>query len=274
MQQISLTVLLSLLLVSGGAPVAMENLTIAHCLQGCPTGTAASNEIVVRHLYAVSINQQTRMADWVSYRILPQSIGVASLLPRRWNNDQLAQNSVRVEELGTGAATDTLQQPVLGNQPESVYRITEFTVQAGDQGRLVPMTSFAGTGYWNDLNLVSVMSLMRSDLRLGAWSRLDQAVNALVRSDGELFVIAGPVYQFDGTLPEAGSSSTPTAFFKVVANQAGAVAAFLFDQDLPIHASFCAQHTELDTVAEAAGLALFPAATEWPLSGLGDRLGC
>lgn len=272
MQRISLTFLLSLLLFSGGAPVAMENLTIAHCLQGCPTGTAASNEIVVRHLYVVSINQQTRLADWVSYRILPQSIGVASLLPRQWNNDQLAQNSMRVEELGTGAAA--LEQPILGNQPDSVYRITEFTLNAGDQGRLVPMTSFAGTSYWNDLNLVSVMTLMKSDLRLGAWSRLDQAINALVRSDGELFVIAGPVFEFEDSMPGVRRATAPTAFFKVVANQAGAVAAFIFDQDLSIHASFCAQHTGLNAVVEATGLKLFPAAGEWPSSELGNRLGC
>ena len=247
-----------------------DNFHIAHCLQGCPTGTAENNEIVVRHLFAVSINSSTRLADWVSYRVIPGSIGVASLLPRTWQTDQLASSAVRTEELNdTG---DTLVQPSLSNQPESVYRISEFSMNAGDRGRLVPMTSFAATSYWSDLNLLSIMSFMKSDLRLESWSRLDQAINELVAREGQLTVVAGPVYGLgQGILPDG---SMPSAFFKVVANEQGELAAFLFDQDLPTHANHCEQLSDLATVQSSAGLQLFPDAAQWPSGSLVSRLGC
>lgn len=246
------------------------NVHIAHCLRDCPSGTPESNEVIVRHLYAVSINAESRLADWVSYRVLPGSIGVASLLPREWQTDQLARNGVRLEDVGD--SDGTLIQPNLGSQPESVYRISEFSVSAGNRGRLVPMTSFAATSYWSDLNLLSIMSLMRSDLRLESWSRLDQAINELVLREGELTIIAGPVY---GTAHETPSDEyLPVAFFKVIANSQGELAAFLFNQDLPAHASHCDQLSDLDAVQSRSGLKLFPAAENWPTASLFDRLGC
>lgn len=264
--------LIALLIIPGIANSAesQANLHIAHCLRDCPSGTPDSNEIIVRHLYAVSINAESRLADWVSYRVLPGSIGVASLLPREWQTDQLASNGVRLEEVSDSGGT--LIQPGLGNQPESVYRISEFSVNAGNRGRLVPMTSFAATSYWSDLNLLSIMSLMPSELRLESWSRLDQAINELVAREGELTVIAGPVYSAAGG--NVGEEFMPLAFFKVIANSRGELAAFLFNQDLPAHASHCDQLSDLETVQSRSGLQLFPAAENWPTASLIGQLGC
>jgi len=270
MRRTAFTATLLLLSAANGIASGMENLHISHCLQGCPSGTPDSNEVIVRHLYAVSINAETRLADWVSYRILPGSIGVASLLPRDWQTDQLSRSGVRLEELG--GEDSTLVQPNLGNQPESVYRISEFSVNAGDRGRLVPMTAFAASSYWSDLNLLSVMSFMKSDLRLESWARLDQAVNALVVDEGELTVIAGPIY--GSNAGSGGANSIPEAFFKVVANEKGELATFVFAQDLPVHASYCAQMSDLETVERATGLTLFPEADAWPAGSLAQRLGC
>lgn len=248
------------------------SLYIAHCLQGCPTGTATSNEIIVRHLYAVSINADSRTADWVSYRILPGSIGVASLLPREWQDDALAHNGLRIAELD--GTTRTLERAVTGDQADSAYRVTEFQINAGDRGRLVPMTSFAGTSYWSDLNLLSVMALMKSDMRLASWARLDQAVNGLVDDEGELFVMAGPVFDSDSIRADPGASYLPAAYFKLVASSDGRMAAFLFDQELPSHASYCDQASSLDEIENLTGLNLFPAAPDWPLGSLLPVLGC
>lgn len=270
MRRLSIIVMLLALPVVVNSAESLDNLHIAHCLRDCPTGTPGNNEIIVRHLYAVSINVSSRLADWVSYRILPDSIGVASLLPREWQTDRLARSGVRLDEIS--GADSRLIQPTLGDQPESVYRISEFTLNAGDRGRLVPMTSFAATSYWSDLNLLSIMSPMKGELRLESWSRLDQAVNELVAREGELTVIAGPVYgSADGSVD---GDALPVAFFKVIANGQGELAAFLFDQDLPVHANHCSQLSNLATVQRRTGLQLFPAAEDWPTGSLSDRLGC
>src|SRR5688572_10660966 len=44
-----------------------------HCLWGCPLGAPATNDTIVREIYTLSSNDLTKMADWVAYRITPQT---------------------------------------------------------------------------------------------------------------------------------------------------------------------------------------------------------
>jgi endonuclease G len=256
-------------------PESTANLFISHCLAACPTGTAVNNEIIVRHLYAVSVSADTRLADWVSYRVLPGGLGVASLLPREWQDDELTRFGYQAAELeGQG---NTLVRTGTGDQADSAYRVTDFQIDASDRGRLVPMTSFAGTSFWSDLNLLSIMSMMKSDMRLASWARLDQAINQLVEKQGEIYVVTGPVYG-DRIDPSAGADAyMPQAFFKVVASPDGRLAAFLFDQDLPVHAVHCDQASDLGRIESLTGLRIFPgsAPVGWrtdllPLLGCGN----
>lgn len=152
--------------------LSAQTVHIAHCAAGCPTGAPAANETVVRHLFAASINYQTGLADWIAYRVVPGSVGIASLLPREWQVDDLLAQGI-TEEI---AATPGFVQPDLSNLQDRDYRITEFIINPEDRGRLVPMSSFAGTPYWDGLNYLSNMAPIPVGLRLGPWSRLDQAV--------------------------------------------------------------------------------------------------
>lgn len=261
----------SLMLMSAAAA---ETIHISHCPAACPAGAPESNEILVRHLFAVSINRQTGIADWVAYKVLRDTVGVASLLPRDWQEDNLVQSAALPQDtLSNGAS---LGQPVPDNSPDQVYRLTEFSINASDQGRLVPMTSFAGTSYWQDLNYLSVMSPLKADMRSGAWSRLDQAINQLAQSAGEIYVLAGPLfaYQSQGTAVITSAGSIPPAYFKVVADSGGRVSAFVFDQNLPPHAAFCDQVSDLSEVERISGLSLFPQPSQWPRGSLNAALGC
>lgn len=244
----------------------LQHLHISHCAAGCPAGSPASNEIIVRHLFAVSVNPDRRHADWVAYRVLAEGIGVASLLPREWQDDHLMAHGVTTAELqGEG---NRLAQSSTTSQQDSAYRVTEFLFDPSDLGHLVPMTSFAGTTYWSDVNLLSVMSPMKGAMRLESWSRLDQSINRAAAA-GPLFVVVGPVAN-----RTADAGVLPSAFYKVVANEAGEAAAFLFDQDLPAHAAYCDQLTDLQVVESITGLDLFPRAGTWPTGSLAGALGC
>lgn len=46
-----------------------------HCLHGCPTGASAINDVIVREIYTLSSNDFTKQADWVAYRVTPDTIG-------------------------------------------------------------------------------------------------------------------------------------------------------------------------------------------------------
>ena len=178
-----LTLLVSSTIVNG------QNIHISHCLEACPTDDD-DNEIVVRHLYASQINRSTGIVDWVAYRVLPDAIGVASLLPRYWKQDELFPDS-RLLEVGLNIST--IDRPDLHDAQDRDYRVNEFVLSSDNKGRLAPMTSFADTPYWDDLNYSSNMASLPSDLRLGAWSRLDQAISELSATDGPIYMVSGPI---------------------------------------------------------------------------------
>jgi len=210
----------------------------------------------------------------VSYRIVDGSIGIASLLPREWHDDDLMQFGFQSSDLGTDQAR--ISRPNLENQQDSSYRINEVIINAGDRGRLVPMSSFANSSYWPDLNLLSVMSLIKPGLRLGSWARLDQAVNHMVQLTGDAYVLVGPIFANSESinLENANASNAPVAYFKIVANAEGQLSVFVFDQDIALPINYCAQLSDLDTVESITGLDLFPQAEGWPRGSLNSQLGC
>ena len=229
---------------------------ISHCMSGCPRGDS-DNDFIVRHLYAAEINSENGLPDWVAYRILPNSVGVASLLPRRWDQDTLLSE---VQPFETAANPSMLYQLDLSEAQDRDYRINEFLFNTEDRGRLAPMTSFSNTPYWSELNYLSNMAPLPSDLRLGSWSRLDQAINELVATIGPLYVISGPLYESTNGLAvgeDILELSLPNQYFKVIATPS-AYAAFVFSSKLPIHAQYCAQITFIDKIQELSGLKFFP----------------
>jgi DNA/RNA endonuclease G (NUC1) len=120
------------------------------------------------------------------------------------------------------------------------------------------------------------MAPIRNEVRIGPWSRLDQAINELAVRQGELFVISGPVYQIRQPFTTGASSANnlPAAFFKVVANKNGQLSAFLFQQDMRQHERFCSQLSNLQTVEQLSGLDLLPQQQAWPVADLNEELGC
>lgn len=257
----------------GAATGTAQSVHIAHCLSACPAGEASSNEIVVRHLFAASINAQTGLADWVAYRVLRDTIGVASLLPRRWQaDDLLALDSASVQLLEDEPA---VIQPGAGGQQDRAYGVNEISINPADRGRFVPMSSFAGTPYWDELNYISNLAPLPVDLRTGSWSRLDQSINELASRIGEVFVVSGPLYQIQQPLNVTTSVAVnrPIAYFKVIASTT-ALAAFVFKQDLESHANYCDQQSSLQQIETISGLTLFPRLQDYTFAELHSKLGC
>lgn len=240
---------------------------ISHCLQACPDVSRPDAEVVVRHLYAAAIDPDTGLAEWVAYRVLPDSVGVASLLPRYWQADELVSTgAVSLAESGS----PSLVQPDLTDAQDREYRINEISFDAGDQGRLAPMTSFAGTPYWDELNKLSNMSPLPQALRLGSWSRLDQAINELTAEAGELYVVGGPLYSYSGSQNEA---SLPTSYYKIVSD-GESVATFVFSNALPIHAEYCDQVVSLSQVESQLDRQILPGLSGLNQQSLASSLGC
>ncbi|MFK7863022.1 MAG: DNA/RNA non-specific endonuclease [Pseudohongiellaceae bacterium] len=245
-------------ITAGGLSVAQQT-HISHCAYGCPIYTGESNaskndteKIVVRHLFAASIRDDG-LARWIAYRVLPGTVGVASLLPRYWQlDDFIGGGATLSQEVGE---SNRLEQVDLSNAQDSDYRVNEVKLVASDRARLAPMTSFAGTPYWNELNYLSNMTPMPADLRTGAWARLDQAVNELAQQGVPFSVISGPI--FDGTAAQKDEIGAPTNFFKIVV-QGTSRASFIFPAHARPQSNYCDYLHPLSALSEASELEFFP----------------
>ena len=228
--------------------------------------------MIVRHLYAASINVQSGLADWVAYRVLDDSVGVASLLARWWQQDDLLLATIRPQ----GSEADG----VGFSQPDRPYRINEIVFDSEDRGRLTPLTSFANTPYWDELNNLSNMTPIPTALRTGGWARLEQSINELAAREGKLFVISGPLYEISAPLSTRvggrGANSiaeSPSAFFKIVATPTR-YAAFLFDHDLPVTAPYCEQRSTIQSIEQRSGLNFLPDLAQQAVADLAVALRC
>jgi len=268
----TVSVLLALLC---GSAVGQE-VAITHCQGSCPKYgsalTANTSKVVIHHLYAAGLNGYNRRADWVAYRLSKEAIGIASLLPRDWHPDRLA-NFPRIAELADVepevAALD------IRSSINPYGGMSEPVVNQQNRMRLAPMTSYANTPYWSELNNTSNMLPMPAPLRLGAWLRLEQTLNALVAREEEIHVIAGPVY-FNNVGPSSDSLEPGVnlaGYFKIVADASG-IAAFVFPQNMAQHESFCEQKTSLDDIEGLTGLQMFPGRRMPQSNSLLTDLGC
>ena len=231
-----------------------SELHISHCLFGCPDGTPQESQLVIRSIYALAYNQENKVADWAAYKVSVDSIGIATSLSREAVVDTFIENTLRAIDYGTAE-------------------------EANDLGRsaFVPLVSFAGTPYWNDVNYLTNMVPRSSALNRGAWYGLEWAVRNLANREGAVYVLTGPIYNPNSEplrLPTDKSHKVPDAFFKILISENGANSAFVFEQNLPIHVHHCQQITSVREIEELTGLDFFPELERLPNTSLDQGLGC
>ena len=112
-------------------PNYAQNYNIAHCVGGCPLGGSAENHLIIRPIYALSYNTETKSADWVAYKVSTESIGIASSLPRTPIPDEFVADTL--------SAIDFLEAESVG--------LT--------RAQYVPLVDFAGSPYWNEVNYLT-----------------------------------------------------------------------------------------------------------------------
>lgn len=264
----SLLVLVSVVGLGPASADAPLPLMSWHCLAGCPIG-GGPGRIIVRRIYTLQNDAETKVADWVAYAVIKEWIGRTE--ERHWKADPLLP------------ADATLEPPDYTGAFEAIHT---------DRGHQVPLASFTSTDSWEDTNFLSNITAQSSDLNRGPWLALESAERDVARSGAVVYVLSGPFH--DGgnpmTLPRADEPNrVPTGYWKIVMLAGDAphlpsqVATFVFDQETPVDADICADRHK-GTVAEVArrtGLALFPelhatsrAALDAAPSAMRRRLGC
>ncbi|MEX0618718.1 MAG: DNA/RNA non-specific endonuclease [Pseudohongiellaceae bacterium] len=237
--------------------VYAEEVRIASCLAGCPSGTPADNDVVARPIYALSFNHSNALADWVAYRVTAGSIGIATNLSR--------------EPIEDPYLSDTLK-PADYAGAEQMGLVASY---------FVPMVSFARTPYWRDVNYLSNFVPRNSELNRGSWYGLEWAVRNLASRAGEVYVTTGPIYDLESDsvtplprLPIDKPHRVPAAFYKIIAGSDGRISAFLFDQNVEFYVHHCEHRTAVTTVEQLTGLDFFPEERQWPTGTLDAEIGC
>jgi endonuclease G len=229
-----------------------------HCLQGCPMGAAATNDLVVREIYTLSSNDLTKFADWVAYRVTKESIGSSGA--RAWKADPWL------------ADAETLEPNDYDGAPAQLKI---------DRGHQAPLASFSGTPQAAATNFLSNITPQKADLNQGSWVRLETKERELAQSAGNpaVYVVTGPLYEreMDGMAKANEPHRVPSGYWKVVAIESGSaikLTGFIFDQLTPKAADHCTSRETIEEIERRATLRLFPRLKQRNFQKLDAQLGC
>ena len=258
------------------SPSHSQKISVTHCNGACPVyeGSMVANRanVVIHHVYAAGINGESGLADWVSYRLTKEAIGIASLLPRLWVPDRLLEFSGLEDVLEIGSTELRLAEIAVSNNP--YVGIGELPEQQEQSARLAPMTSFSNTPYWSDVNNLTNMVPMPQPLRLGPWLQLEQKLNELVSKSGELHVITGPLFLIGALSSSPGpAAAEPAAYYKIVVKN-DELAVFVLPKDLGQFDSYCDQTVSLDDLQRMVSIDFFPGRGMQSSSELLTQLNC
>lgn len=240
--------------LAGQARAYNARLHTFHCLFGCPVGAAANDDVIVREIYTLASNPLTKMADWVAYRITPETI--AKSKDRIWKAD-----------------------PWLS--PEETLAPGDYdgasTALSIDRGHQAPLAAFSGTPFWLDTDILSNITPQSKALNEGSWQRLEARETALAIAENTgVYVLTGPLFErlMKGLPAATARHRVPSGYWKVVATAEGRMSAFLFDQQTPRGANYCDMRVPLEEVQLRARLSLFPGPSTPVWRSLDEALGC
>ncbi len=218
-----------------------EEIHCKHFFYGYPTGTPATNDLIIRDIYAMSTNDDTKFADWVAFRLDRKTMDRAIKTKRAWKADPWLDESETLEPGDYKKAFATLKV---------------------DRGHQAPLASFKGSDDWHETNYLSNITPQKSNLNQGPWRIIEDRVRHLVMSGPVVYVMTGPLYERDTPpLPSADEPHrVPSGYWKIIALQTGKsldsikTAGFIFDQDTDRNAKIISRLCSIDAIEAKTGL--------------------
>ncbi len=213
-----------------------------HFYGGYPYGTPETNDLIIRDIYALSNNDETKLADWVAYRLDPDIIS-GSTKTRNWSADPWLDENETLEP-----------DPNHGDYKDAHAQLKT------DRGHQAPLASFDGSPSWAETNYFSNITPQKSNLNQGPWAVLEGKVRDMVNLYGEIYVMTGPLYERDmPSLPGADEPhKVPSGYWKIIISEDenGYVRAssFIFDQETARNEKILDHLTNIDEVEQRSGL--------------------
>lgn len=208
-----------------------------HFFYGCPAGESPDNDLIIRDIYALSSNDETKLADWVAYGLDKKTITGTVTTRRNFKADPWLDDHETLE-------------------PDDY--IGAYAALEMDRGHQAPLASFKGTDLWQETNYLSNITPQKSDLNRGLWRELEGRVRDLVQTEGVAYVMTGPLYEREtDSLPGADEPHRiPSGYWKIVAVDSESIrcASFLFDQEGPWESTLVGHLCSIDDIESRSGL--------------------
>jgi len=212
-----------------------------HFFYGYPFGAPSTNDLVIRDLYVLSNNDDTKFADWVAYKLTLHEVDGELDLDRNWKSEEWLAGAETLEESDYTSASSTNDY---------------------DRGHLAPLGSFKNSIYASQTNYLSNITPQKADLNRGPWVKLENDIRTLVQMNRLVYVMTGPLYEHEmAPLPKANEKHTvPSAYWKVVIVPTGSKtfehAAFIMEQESGRKDDVKSKAVTIDEVERRSGLDL------------------
>lgn len=234
-----ITTIAILVSITGYSQQRME-IHCKHFFYGYPFGAPQTNDLIIRDIYALSNNDTTKFADWVSYRLTMHEVDGDLTVERKWKSDPW------LDEIET-----------LEPNPDD-YKKAHDTLNT-DRGHQAPLASFKGSRHASQTNYLSNITPQKSELNQGAWVDLENKVRSLVKDCNTTYVMTGTLYERNmRALPEYDEPhKVPSGYWKIICIEESdiiSVAAFIFDQDTQRGSNVIDHHVTIAEVEQRTGL--------------------
>lgn len=239
-----IAVLSLMILIAATLSVRAQSRPEIHCkhfFEGYPFGAPGTNDLIIRDVYAMSSNDDRKLADWVAYRLTIHEVDGDLGLDRNWKSDEWLDEDETLE------ASD-----YKGAHAAHGYQ----------RGHQAPLGSFKNSLHASQTNFLSNISPQLGGLNMGPWAKLEDDERELVRAGNTVFVMTGPLYEREmPPLPNADEShEVPSAYWKVVIVPTGSRgfehAAFIMDQNSDRGDDVLSKVVTIDEVEDRSGLDL------------------
>ena len=202
-----------------------------------PWTVRPGKHFVCRETYALSMNRDTKMADWVAYCIDRNSITGSSEQGRDWEPDPDLPENVQLE-------------------PSDYQGVGKLGY---DRGHQAPLASFRGEN-WQETNYTTNITPQKADLNRGVWLQLEKYEREMVREHGSICTITGPYYDENiAMFPLARADekhTVPNGYWKVISYGGGKTEGYLYGQDTPRGVPFEAGRTCVFEIERFTGLSI------------------
>lgn len=232
------------LLILNGLFAQRPEIYCKHFISGYPFGTPATNDLIIRDLYALSSNDKTKFADWVAYFLDSEVLIGDFKAHRNWHADPWLSEDETLEPY-----------------PNDDYKNAHATIKT-DRGHFAPLGSFKGSPKAAQTNFLSNISPQYSDLNQGPWHNLELKTRSWIKRGNTAFIITGPLYERAmPQLPNADEPhQVPSGYWKIIfseKNNQRLVLGFIFDQETPRDFDFSKGLVSINEIENRSGLDFF-----------------